>query len=171
MTLADAARIRNYGQGCSRSLDRLAQDEIAVPNPNDAKALRKPFALRKLTPETKLLLCRMLAEGRGMVKSCNALGFSYEAARQEMKKDPGFRALLDAARAEACENLEESVYDRASKNDTTAAIFMLKAMKPDTYGDRLQVDARLRAEIVVDLLPVRRGDDGDVVDAESVEEA
>jgi hypothetical protein len=117
-----------------------------------------------------MLLAEMLAAGKGFVKSCKALGFTPVAARNEMKRDPAFKALIDAARLEACEGLEESVYDRAAKNDTTAAIFMLKAMKPETYGDRLRVDATTRTEITVDLRPMARGDDGEVVDAESVEE-
>jgi hypothetical protein len=161
LTRGERTTIQNQGRATAAALKRLETKDIA--------GQRK---MRKLLPEAKIQLAHLIAQGRGIEKSCKALGFSSTAARAEMKRDAAFAALIDQARIAAKENLEESMYDRAVEKDTTAGIFLLKAMDPDRYGDKLKIDARHRFEINVNLIPAEEDEDatGDVLDAEYTEE-
>ncbi len=53
------------------------------------------------------------------------------------KEDPEFDAACLAAREEGLDALEDSLMQRAMKNDTTAAIFLLKSLRREIYGDRV----------------------------------
>jgi hypothetical protein len=158
---AESAVIKSQGAATARALKRL-----------ETQALRDSGMMRKLTPEVKLQMAKLIATGRGFAKICNSFGVSTASAYAEARKDPAWKLMLDEARLAAKENLEESLYDRAVEKDTTAGIFMLKAMDPDRYGDKLRVDAHHRFEINVSLIPADEPEDatGDVLEAEYAEE-
>lgn len=52
------------------------------------------------------------------------------------KEHPDFGAEVMAAREQGMEALEDALIARGEKNDTTAAIFMLKGWKPERYKER-----------------------------------
>jgi hypothetical protein len=56
------------------------------------------------------------------------------------KSDARFAAAWDAAIETSIELLEASLRKRALGEDTTAAIFLLKAHRPDVYRERSSVD-------------------------------
>lgn len=116
-----------------------------------------------------MMLADLVAHGRGFVKSCKTLGFTSQSAYAELKRDPSFRALIDAARVAAKEGIEESLYERACRSDTTAGIFLLKAMDPDRYSERMRVEGVHRVEINVSLIPAEEALDATGVEAEVVD--
>lgn len=54
--------------------------------------------------------------------------------------DPAFDAAIAASQADAIDTLEQSLFRRAKKSDTTAAIFLLKSWRPDKYRERTAVE-------------------------------
>lgn len=60
------------------------------------------------------------------------------------------------------ENLEEALYARGLNTDTTAAIFLLKARRPEKYRETVKVETaptdskQLASEIVAALLELRQ---------------
>lgn len=162
LTKSQHTSIRNTGRAVDAAAKRL-----------ETQALTRGRPGRKLTPEVKMQLVKLIASGRGLTKTCAALGFSHSAAIQEAKRDKAFGLLLDEARVQAKEGLEESMYERAKRSDTTAGIFLLKAMDPERYGDRLRIDEHRHLAIEVSLIPADQpsramgeGSDAPILDAE-----
>ena len=108
---------------------------------------------KQVTPELKAMFVEHIACFIGFNTSCKAMGIARQTLHAAMAHDLQFKKQVEQARLRCTENLEQSLFHRAMTADTTAAIFMLKSMKPDTYGDKLRIDATNRTEIVVDLRP------------------
>lgn len=65
--------------------------------------------------------------------------------------DPAFAEADDLKREEALDELEDSLYQRGKKGDTTAAIFLLKSQRRATYGDvsRHEISGAVAAAVTV----------------------
>jgi hypothetical protein len=64
--------------------------------------------------------------------------------------DPEFVTAMDNARETSTDVLEDSLYQRAVKGDTTAAIFLLKGRRRDVYGDKVVQEHT--GTVIVDLV-------------------
>ncbi len=56
-----------------------------------------------------------------------------------LQKDEMFRADFDSAKEEAIELLEATLRAQALSGNTTALIFLLKCLDPETYNERFQI--------------------------------
>lgn len=75
----------------------------------------------------------------GNVKaSAEAAGISKQAAYKARKNNKAFREEWEAAREEVADTLEAVAVTRAKDHSDTLLIFLLKGLKPDTYGDRVR---------------------------------
>jgi hypothetical protein len=88
----------------------------------------------------KRLFIEKLEEVYGYATASRQIGMDPTTMRRWRRDDSEFEEACTLARVSAKENLESSMYTRAMKGDTTAGIFMLKAMDPLKYRDRLAID-------------------------------
>jgi hypothetical protein len=122
---------------------------------------------RQLTLEKKKNFIRTLAETGQVKLAARAIGASREGCYNARKLDPEFAEAWDDAKKLAAEQLEDEGFQRAlgwhepvvdkdgkaivdefgnprlSAKKTysdTMLIFMLKGLKPSTYGDRHQIE-------------------------------
>lgn len=75
-----------------------------------------------------------------MSAACRKAKVSRVAFYQWRHDDPEFDADVLAAREEGLDALEDALITRGLKNDTTAAIFMLKSLRREVYGDRATLE-------------------------------
>jgi hypothetical protein len=87
------------------------------------------------TPEKEIALTEALREKPSVRLACRRARISRNAYYDWIHADPAFKARMDAAKEQGCDALEDALVDRALKTDTTAAIFLLKAHRPETYRD------------------------------------
>lgn len=81
-----------------------------------------------------------LAKLPNVAEACRAAGVTRQAAYQARQADPEFASRWKDALDESTDDLVGKLYERALKDDTTAAIFLLKSHRRDVYGDRVQTD-------------------------------
>lgn len=96
--------------------------------------------LSKHTPEKEEELLAALREKPVFAAACRKARISRFTFYDWRRSDPGFNARILAAREEGLDALEDALTTRGMKNDTTAAIFMLKSLRRETYGERLAVN-------------------------------
>lgn len=71
--------------------------------------------------------------------ACRCARVSRDAIYNQRNVDPAFAKAWVDALDDAADNLEESLYERATTHDTVAAIFLLKGMRPEKYRERQHV--------------------------------
>lgn len=86
--------------------------------------------------DAKKTFVRVLSETFNVAKACQACGFVRWTVYNHRKKDPDFATEWDHAIECVYDQLEESLFERAMKNDTAAAIFLLKSGRPGKYAER-----------------------------------
>jgi hypothetical protein len=108
------------------------------------------------TPEKEIALTAALHERPSYLSACRKANISRAAFYQWKQSDPAFAERIEAARNVGLDALEDALIARGLKNDTTAAIFMLKSHRREIYGDRLNIDVQIRkkAEQMADALGV-----------------
>lgn len=89
------------------------------------------------TPEKELALTAALHDRPSWSSACRKARISRAAFYDWKDSDPDFAKRMDAARNIGLDALEDALVQRGLKNDTTAAIFMLKSLRRDVYGDRV----------------------------------
>jgi len=99
--------------------------------------------------EKKLFLETLQTEF-GLNLTCAAVGISPQVVEYHLKNDPVFRASVDRVHSQHVEQLERSAYGRAISKSDTLAIFMLKSMRPDVYGERAS-ELTVTAKVTVNL--------------------
>jgi hypothetical protein len=72
--------------------------------------------------------------------ACKAVGISRNAAYRARQEDEEFALAWHDAINVSLDELEAALMARAIKQDTQAAIFLLKAHRRDTYGDNLKLE-------------------------------
>ena len=100
----------------------------------------------------------LLSETNNVTKSAKTVGVTYQFIQKLVKHDPIFAEQFDEALEIATDNLEEALYNRGlhgtekgiyfqgEKIDTvrefsdTAAIFLLKGLRPERYRDKSSVE-------------------------------
>lgn len=71
-----------------------------------------------------------------VTRAAAAAGISVPTAYNWRKNDPEFDWRWKYALESAADGLEEALYERGLTSDTTAAIFLLKGMRPEKYRER-----------------------------------
>ena len=88
----------------------------------------------------------------GNVKaSAAAAGVSKQAAYKAKKNNKAFSAEWDEARIEVADTLEAEAVQRAKDHSDTLLIFLLKGLKPETYGDKRTHGFDPNAPLKIDL--------------------
>ena len=140
------------------------------------------------TPKKKATFIALLAEGFTVTHAAEQIGLSRRAAYNHRESDPAFAEAWDEAYAASTELLEAEAFQRAMGRDEVVGvgkdgqpvvvkkysdlllIFLLKARRPATYRDRVDVTVTQERRIIVDLLQVKKDEatgklvlvDGDV---------
>lgn len=90
--------------------------------------------------------------------AAKAVGVARSTVYRERDANPEFADALREASESCVEQVETTLYRRAtSGEDTTATIFFLKARKPEVYADRLRADqveqirAQARQQVLAEL--------------------
>ena len=106
----------------------------------------------------------------GLYLTCAVEGVAPQVVEYHLKNDPVFRAAVDRVHAQHVEQLERSAFGRALSRSDTLAIFMLKAMRPDVYGERAS-ELTVTAKVTVNLGSAKKSDDAEnvTIDAEYAE--
>lgn len=81
-------------------------------------------------------------------RACRFAGISRSQAYACRGRDPEFAARWDDALEDGIDNLEFSLHQRALGTDTTAAIFLLKSLRPEKYRDRYEINGSIKIEVV-----------------------
>lgn len=140
---------------------RVRKSDLRALTSGEEKAERKASALaheggagvaRVFTPQVKALIVARLERAPTPAIACRELGVSMAGLAAAWRTDVAFYERCRMAMQCAAEAVEASVYERALESDSLAT-FVLKAAKPEVYGDRLKVEADVTHEIVVDLVP------------------
>ena len=76
-----------------------------------------------------------LRQGLSIAAACRRAGIDRKTYYNWRKADPDFADAADAAIENGTDALEDALFRRAKKDDTTAAIFLLKARRPEKYRE------------------------------------
>jgi len=91
---------------------------------------RGPGAPRKLTPEVRAELLKVLAEGQYRKHACLIVGVSTQTLANEMKRDAEFKRAVCAAEMKATRTAVKTI-TKASKKDWKAALAFLGRKHPE----------------------------------------
>jgi hypothetical protein len=103
----------------------------------------------KFTPEKRALILDALHNNPSYGGAARKARITRQTLYLWRKHDPEFGAECEAAREQGFEALEDALVARGQKNDTTAAIFLLKGWKPERYQDRKAVDMNLTGSLTI----------------------
>ena len=78
------------------------------------------------------------AESGNVKASAQAAGITKQNVYAARKKSKTFAEQFKRAREEAADNLEGVAFKRAEESSDTLLIFLLKGLKPETYGDKVR---------------------------------
>lgn len=93
----------------------------------------------KRSPEKDMVILGALREKPTYASAARKARISRTTLTVWRKQDPDFAAAVEAAREEGFDAVEDRLVDRGMRNDTTAAIFLLKGWRRSRYGDRVAV--------------------------------
>jgi hypothetical protein len=113
-----------------------------MPRPRTATQLKfdedRRQAAYEEAGEWKEIFLRSLAIVPVIKVACMEAKISRKSAYKWREKDAQFKADWDDAREQGIDVLEANLFNRGVKTDTTAAIFLLKNLRPDVYRDRYE---------------------------------
>jgi len=139
---------------------------------------RKPRkAIQGFTPKKRAQFLAALALGMTVMEAAKKVGLSRRAAYSLRDRDKEFAAEWDAAYEESTERLEAECFQRAigkekakltkdgelvyvEEHSDLLLMFLLKARKPKMYREQVDINVKEERRILIDLLPVERGEDG-----------
>lgn len=107
----------------------LQKDRITIPGLDMGKA--EVWRPRFLTA---------LAEKGNVVSACKKAKVDHKTVYKHKRFDPEFASDWKDALGEAIDSLEGALIQRGIRDDTTAAIFLLKAHKPELYRERFTAE-------------------------------
>lgn len=89
------------------------------------------------TDEKEEAILAALREKPVYAAACRRARVSRAAFHEWRREDPAFAERVRVAREEGYDALEDALGERGLKDDTTAAIFMLKSHRREVYGDKI----------------------------------
>ena len=90
------------------------------------------------TPEKEDAILEALRERPVYAQACRKARVSKVAFYAWRRDDPDFDRRVVAAREEGLDALEDALASRGLKDDTTAAIFLLKSLRREVFGDKVE---------------------------------
>lgn len=97
------------------------------------------------TPEKEAALLEALRERPVFAAACRKARIGKQAFYDWRRDDPEFDRRVVDARNEGLDALEDALATRGAKDDTTAAIFLLKSLRREIYGDKITHEIALTA--------------------------
>lgn len=143
-----------------------------VPKPKG-----RQIAPTSFTRKRQAEFLALIAMGWAVNHAAKRVGIIKQTVYALRDRDEGFAAAYIEAKKEKVENLEQEAYQRAmgreeiivgkngeehivKKYSDLLMIFLLKAEKPDKYREKLDIKVSEERRIILDLLPVAKGEDG-----------
>lgn len=91
--------------------------------------------ISKFTAKNRETIIDALHNHPSLGRAARKARVTRHTLRNWRRADADFDAQVEAAREVGFEVLEDALIERGAKNDTTAAIFMLKGWKPERYRE------------------------------------
>lgn len=88
----------------------------------------------------KLEFLSRLKEGGTIKQICEDMGISYSTPYQWKGDDPGFARAMAAADEVGTDHLEDEARRRALAGSDNLLMFLLRAKRPEVYGQKSQVE-------------------------------
>lgn len=110
--------------------------------PAGARETYRQAALRNgtgFTPDRQAQYLACLARGLRKSKAAEIVGVTYAAVKKYAAKDPGFAAAEAEAEAQACEAVEDALWETALAGHMTAMMFWLQNRAPGRWQDMRRV--------------------------------
>lgn len=112
--------------------------ESPSPDTPDSRARVRPWGH---FPSWKPIFLESLAEIPNVSGACRRAGINRAYAYEAREADPDFKASWDEALATSADALEESIWRRVINGESDRlAESLLRAHKPDLYGDKRTVE-------------------------------
>jgi len=125
--------------------------QLALVDANGAHA-REARVVRKVKRYRKWhgKFLRSLAKSPSVSLAAQQAGISRRSAYNAREADPEFAEAWDDALNQSVDTLEHSIYQRALKDDSQLAMFILKAFRPFyRESSRMELDARVCGVLVL----------------------
>lgn len=74
--------------------------------------------------------------------ACDKAGISRAEAYRTRTRDPKFATAWEEAKEDGIDVLEASLHIRAREKDTIASIFLLKNLRPNVFGENVNVNVQ-----------------------------
>lgn len=118
---------------------------------------RRQSVQRSSTPEKRAAFIEELRVRGTVYHAARAAGVGRRTTYAWRDKYPEFAQAWDDALEDSTEILEDSMFQRAIAGDTTAGIFLLKALRPEKYRDKppVTIDANAAGGVQI-YLPERK---------------
>lgn len=92
----------------------------------------------KFTPEKRELILDSLTNHPALSRAARKAKISRRTLWMWRRDNPEFATECEKAREQGFDALEDALIVRGEKNDTTAAIFLLKGWKPGRYTEKMR---------------------------------
>ena len=107
--------------------------------PNDG---RKPGSVAKSAREWVPVFLEALKAMPVVRLACEHAGISRKTAYQWREQNDEFRSEWRDALEDGIDMLEAQLHARARQTDTRAAMFLLRSLRREVYGDHVDVDVK-----------------------------
>ena len=87
--------------------------------------------------------------------ACQQAGISRQTAYIWRAKDPEFSRAWDEAKQDGIDMIAANLIKRAKEKDTPAAIFLLKSLRPEEFGEKVQPSVQVNVLTKVNRVIVR----------------
>lgn len=142
---------------------RLGMDNVPVLNENGDEVVRfdglpKVLQNQPLTPQKlkltvsgrKARFIRTYAQGWSVRQTAKITGICRTSHDYWVKNNEDYQYDWDRVTAMRIQDLEESTYIRAMRGSEAFTKFLLKAAKPDLYGDKTTITNKTDVNITID---------------------
>lgn len=96
----------------------------------------KSESTTRITNEKKREFIKLLRQNITVISAAEAVGVTSKTPYNWYESDDDFAFAWDAAKELQTQDLEKALYNRAMVDDTVAAIFLLKARRPEVYREK-----------------------------------
>jgi hypothetical protein len=107
----------------------------------------------KFNAERKEAYLERLREGMRRGKAAQAVGVDRSTVWRAVQEDPEFAAAVDQAELDACEIIEDALFESAKKGNVTAQQVWLYNRHPDRWKDRRNLGQQDPLEAFLAALP------------------
>lgn len=102
-----------------------------------------------------------IAAGDSVSNACRASNVGRRTVYDLRSRDDGFAARWDEAIESGTDAIEQKAVDLALDGDRSLIMFLLRGRRRGTYGDKVQVDAKVEAVPVDEVVALRNAAERD----------